>query len=167
MLQQQGLLFVLDVIQTKFISQHHNDQLAKHFSINKTTKSYSQRYYWSSHTKYIKAFVKDCNVCLASKKARHKGYGKLQTFSVPTHQWKNFLIYFLTVLPVSTNQNGEIYDSILIIVKRFIKMLHYKLVKVTINTPGLAQVILDKVIWYHRLPNLMVTDRGLLFTSKF
>ena len=46
-------------------------------------------------------------------------------------------------------------------------MVYYKPVKVTIDAPGLAEVIFDMVVWHHRLPNSIVTDRGLLFTSKF
>ena len=46
-------------------------------------------------------------------------------------------------------------------------MVHYEPVKVTIDTPGLAEVIIDVVVRYHGLPDLIVTDRGSLFTSKF
>ena len=46
-------------------------------------------------------------------------------------------------------------------------MVHYKLVKITIDAPGLAEVIIDVVVQYHGLPNLIVTDRGSLFTLKF
>ena len=50
---------------------------------------------------------------------------------------------FVTGLPVSTDWKGDSYDSILVIVDRLTKMVHYKLVKVTINAPGLAEVIID------------------------
>lgn len=53
---------------------------------------------------------------------------------------------FVTSLPISTDWKGESYDSILVIVDRLTKMVHYKLVKVTINAPGLAEVILDIVV---------------------
>ena len=46
-------------------------------------------------------------------------------------------------------------------------MVHYKPVKVTINAPGLAKIILNVVVWYHGLPDSIVTDRGSLFTLKF
>ena len=46
-------------------------------------------------------------------------------------------------------------------------MVHYKPIKVTIDAPGLAEVILDVVVWHHSLPNLIVSNRGSLFTSKF
>ena len=46
-------------------------------------------------------------------------------------------------------------------------MVHYEPVKITIDAPGLAEVIIDVVIRHHGLPNSIVTDRGSLFTSKF
>ena len=46
-------------------------------------------------------------------------------------------------------------------------MVHYKPVKITIDAPGLAEVILDVVVWQHGLLDSIVTNRGLFFTSKF
>ena len=74
---------------------------------------------------------------------------------------------FLTGLPILTNWKKDSYDSILIIVDRLTKMVHYEPVKMTINAPRLAKVIIDMVVRYHGLFDLIVTDRGLLFTSKF
>ena len=56
---------------------------------------------------------------------------------------------------------------ILVIVDRLIKMVHYEPVKITINTPGLAKVIINVVIWHHGLPDSIITNWGSLFTSKF
>ena len=74
---------------------------------------------------------------------------------------------FVTNLPVSTNWKGENYDSILVIVNCLIKMVYYELVKITIDAPRLAKVILDVVVRHHELPDSIVTDKSLLFTSKF
>ena len=46
-------------------------------------------------------------------------------------------------------------------------MVHYEPVKVTINAPGLAEVIINVVVRHHGLPDSIVTDRRSLFTSKF
>ncbi len=47
-------------------------------------------------------------------------------------------------------------------------MVHYEPVKVTIDAPGLAKIILDVVVRYHGLPDsIHVSDQGLVFTSKF
>ena len=46
-------------------------------------------------------------------------------------------------------------------------MVHYVPVKVTIDTPGLAKVIINIVVRHHRVPESIMTDQGLLFTSIF
>ena len=46
-------------------------------------------------------------------------------------------------------------------------MVHYEPVKVTLDAPRLAEVIIDVVVWHHGLPDSIVINRGLLITSKF
>ncbi len=52
-------------------------------------------------------------------------------------------------------------------VDRLTKMVYYKPVKVTINTLGLAKVIIDVFVWHHGVYQSIMTDRGSLFTLKF
>ena len=59
------------------------------------------------------------------------------------------------------------YDSIFIIVDRLTKMVYYKPVKVTINAPSLAELIIDMVVRHHGLLDLILTDQRSLFTLKF
>ena len=115
----------------------------------------------------VEAYVKGCDVCLASKAVRHKFYGNLQTLPVPTHRWKDLSMNFVTGLPISTDWKGKSYDSILVIVDRLKKMMHYEPVKITINAPGLAKVIIDVVVRYYGLPDSIITDQGFLFMLKF
>ena len=104
---------------------------------------------------------------MGSKAFRYKPYRDLQSLLVLTHRWKDLLIDFVTGLPISTDWKGDSYDSILVIVDRLTKMVHYEPVKVTINALGLVEVILDVVVRHHGLPDSIVSDRGSLFTSKF
>ncbi len=46
-------------------------------------------------------------------------------------------------------------------------MVHYKPVKVIINTPNLAEVIINVVVYHYRVLGLIVTDQDLLFILKF
>ncbi len=46
-------------------------------------------------------------------------------------------------------------------------MVHYEPVKITIDAPGLAKVILDVVVRDHGLPDSIMSDRGSVFTSEF
>ena len=68
---------------------------------------------------------------------------------------------------MSADWKSDSYDSILVIVDQLTKMVHYKPVKVTIDTSGLVEVILDVVVWHHGLSDLIVTNKGLFFTSYF
>lgn len=135
--------------------------------MNKTRELIGQKFYWLSLRKYFQAYIKDGDVCWGLKAMRHKPYANFQSLLVPTHWWKDFLIHFVIGLLVSTNSKCEIYDSILIIVDWLIKMVHYIPIKVTFKAPRLAKVILNMVVWNHSLHNSIITDRGLLSTSKF
>ena len=46
-------------------------------------------------------------------------------------------------------------------------MVYYEPVKVIINAPGLAEVIINVVVHYHKIPKSIVMDQDLLFTIKF
>ena len=149
------------------ISCHHNNPLAGDFGIDKTKELVGRKYYWPSLKKDVENYVRGCDICLTSKAVRHKPYGDLQSLSVPTHQWKDLSIDFVTGLLLSADWKGDSYDSILVIVDRLTKMVHYELVKVTIDAPGLAEVIIDVVVRHHGLPDSIISDRGAIFTSKF
>ena len=53
---------------------------------------------------------------------------------------------FVTGLPVSTNWKGKTYNSILVIVERLTKMVYYEPIKLTIDAPDLAKVIIDVIV---------------------
>lgn len=74
---------------------------------------------------------------------------------------------FVISLPILTNWKDENYNYILIIVNWLTKIVHYKPIKDTINVLGLAKVILDIVVWHYGFPNSIISDKRLLFISKF
>ncbi len=65
---------------------------------------------------------------------------------------------FVTGLPISTNLKSDSYDSILVIVDRLTKMVHYKPVKVMIDAPSLAEVIIDMVVHHHGVSQSIMMD---------
>ena len=163
-LHHQGLLYDPEIIQTELISRHHNDPLARHFGIEKTWELVTRKYHWPTLRHDVETYVKGCDVCLASKAMQHKPYRDLQSLLVHTYRWKNLSTDFVTGLPISTNWKSESYNSILVIVDRLTKMVHYEPVKVTIDAFGFAEVIIDMVVPLHGLPDSIVSDRGSVFT---
>ena len=53
---------------------------------------------------------------------------------------------FMTGLPISTDWKGDSYDSILVVVDRLTKMVHYEPVQTTIDALGVAEVIIDVIV---------------------
>ena len=167
MLQYQELPYIPAIIRSEVISCYRNDPLIGHFGINKTKELVAPKYYWPSLRKDVESYVQGCNVCLASKPVYYKPYEDLQSLLIPTYQWKDLSIDFVTGLPLFADRKGNNYDSILVIVDWFTKMMHYKPVKVIINTLGLAELIIDIVVWHHGLPDSIITNKSLIITAKF
>lgn len=130
----------------ELIHWYHNDLLASDFRIEKTRKLIAQKYYWYTLEYDVEIYVKGCDIYLALKIVRDKLYNKLQLFSTPTYWSKDLFMNLLTRLLVSLDWRDESYDSILIIIYQLTKLVHFKLVKITIDAPSLAEVIINMIV---------------------
>lgn len=74
---------------------------------------------------------------------------------------------FVTSLSVFTNWKSKTYNSILVIIDQFIKMVYHKLVKIIIDALSLTKVIIKMVVWHHGLFNSIISNCGLVFILKF
>ena len=151
----------------ELISRHHNNPLVGHFGIEKTSKLLAWKYYWLTLCHDVEAYVKDYDICLAYKAVCDKLYSDLQLLSVPTHQWKHLLMDFVTGLLVSIDWKENNYNSILVSVNWVTKMVYYKLVKITLNAPRLAEVIINILVRHYGLLDSIIINRSSLFISKF
>ena len=69
---------------------------------------------------------------------------------------------FVTDLPLSKG-----YDSILAVVDRLTKMVHYIPCRKTLTAAGLADFFIRDIMRMHGIPESIISDRGTLFTSQF
>ncbi len=74
---------------------------------------------------------------------------------------------FVTNLPILPNWKGKNYDFILVIVNCLIKIVYYKPVKITIDIPVRAKVIINIVVSYYNIYKSIIIDYNLLFILKF
>jgi len=75
---------------------------------------------------------------------------------------------FITKLPLLIDPIIENdYDSILVIVDRLTKYSHLIPFKEKFNTEKIGQVLLDKLIRYHGIPAVIISDRDKLFSSAY
>lgn len=95
-----------------------------------------------------------------------KPYDDLQSLLILTYQWKNRSMEFVITLALSIHCKSEAYKLILVIVYCFQNIVHYKSIKVLIDSPELAKVLIYKVVRHHGLPNFIVSNWGPVFTFK-
>jgi hypothetical protein len=62
------------------LKRHHNDILTNHFDVKKTIEFFNKKYHWSKMIKYVKFYIKICNVCQRTKTFKHLFYDDLQSF---------------------------------------------------------------------------------------
>ncbi len=73
---------------------------------------------------------------------------------------------FITDLPPS-KWNGQVYDSILVVVNRFMKLARYIPVRKTIDTAELVDIFIHYIFKDFGCPEGITSDRETVFTSKF
>ena len=70
---------------------------------------------------------------------------------------------FVMGLPCTTKG----YDSIWVIVDRLTKSAHFLLVDTRYSAKKYAKLHFDRVVILHGVPLTIVSDRGLVFVSRF
>jgi hypothetical protein len=121
-----------------------------------------QNYWWPQLWKYVKEFVGSYDVCVQAKNPCHHLHNLLQPLPIPTSLWFSISMDFITNLPPFSS-----YDSILVVVDRLMKMVHFIMCTKTITGKGTTKLLFDHVFWYHGLFKDIIFDCGLQFASKF
>jgi hypothetical protein len=81
----------------------------------------------------------------------------------PEWKWEEIRMDFIVGLPCT--EVG--YDSIWVIMDRLTKVAHFILVKTTYSRAKLAELYMSQIVYLHRVPKRIISDRGSQFTSKF
>jgi len=81
--------------------------------------------------------------------------GKLMPNSIPEKPWSHISADFITKLPLAQE-----YDSILVVVDRLTKMVHFIPTTEKTTAGGLARLFRDNVWKLHGLPESIISDRG-------
>jgi len=100
--------------------------------------------------------MKGCDSCQRNKNRTEQLVGKLMPNLIPEKPWTYISADFITKLPIAQE-----YDSILVVVDRLTKMVHFIPTTEKTLAEGLARLFRDNVWKLHRLPESIVSDRGL------
>ncbi|KAF1318124.1 Pol protein, partial [Globisporangium splendens] len=146
----------------RLLYEYHDSPSGGHLGREKTFLSLSRDYYWPHMYKWVRKYVRTCEICQRVKPSGST-QAPLRSLAVPSESWKSVSMDFIFGLPRDTHgRNG-----ILVLVDRFSKMVHLAPVSDKISAEKTAKVFVDVVFRLHGLPVEIVSDRDTRFTSKF
>jgi len=120
----------------------------------------TQNFWWPGVTKEVKQYVEGCNSCQRNKNHMEQLAGKLMPNSIPEKPWTHISADFITKLPIAQG-----YNLILVVVDRFMKIVHFIPTTEKTLAEGLARLFRDNVWKLHGLPKSIVSDRGPQFAA--
>ncbi|KAF8747242.1 hypothetical protein RHS01_11373 [Rhizoctonia solani] len=147
LLLYQGRVVVPDEpeIKQQLLSHFHDSPASGHQGRARTLELISCHYYWPAMKFQVNRYVETCEICQRSKGHLHN-YA-LNPLSVPAGPWEDISYDFIVKFPKCKG-----YDSILVVVDRFSKMMHLVPCKETATAEDVAQMFLEHVWKLHGTP---------------
>ena len=140
----------------------HSHPTGGHFGNKRTLMKVQRSYFWPSMREDIEQWVRDCNICLTSKRltlAQPVGL----PHEVPHECWEVMFMDETSGFPPS-----EGYDAIWIFVCKLSKMAHFVPVKkLGLTSAKLATLFFQHVFRLHGMPRIIVSDRDRLIDTEF
>jgi hypothetical protein len=149
-------------LKLKIMYEYHDAPVSGHRGREKTLVALRRDFYWQHQYKYVRKYVRACEVCQRAKASRGTR-APLQSLEVPKDCWKSISMDFVFGLP--KDKQGR--DGVLVFVDRFSKMVHFAAVPETIDAPGSAHVFIENVFRLHGMPDEIISDRDPRFTAAF
>jgi len=149
-----------DMLRVEIIRLHHNTPVGGHGGQWKMVELVTRNFWWPGVTREVKRYVEGCDSCQRNKNRTEQPAGKLMPNSIPEKPWTHISADFITKLPIAQG-----YDSILVVVDRLTKMVHFISTTEKTSAEGLARLFRDNVWKLHRLPESIISDRGPQFTA--
>jgi len=110
--------------------------------------------------KEVKQYVEGCNSFQRNKNHTEQLAGKLMPNSIPKKPWTHISADFITKLPIAQR-----YDSILVVVDKLTKIVHFIPTTEKTLAEGLARLFRDNIWKLHGLSESIISDRGPQFIA--
>ncbi|XP_053571514.1 uncharacterized protein LOC128661265 [Bombina bombina] len=153
-------IYVPKKLRDVILHHHHDNVLAGHKGIQKTTELI-KRYFWWPHMELsIISYIKKCDICARNKVIHKKPIGYLSPLPIPSMPWSTISMDFIVDLPSSQH-----FTTILVVVDHLTKLAHFIPLKNLPTAMTTAGVFLKHIVRLHGIPTTIISDRGTQFTS--
>ena len=156
-----GRLFGPVSVCSQVLKWGHTSCFACHPGVSRTLLLLRRHFWWPSIATDTRKYVRACTICARGKTTHRPPAGLLHPLPVPGRPWSHIALDFVTGLSLSEGN-----DTILKIVNRFSKAVHFVALAKLTSTAETAELLVNHVFWVHGIPLDIVSDRGPQFTSQ-
>ncbi|PKI64738.1 hypothetical protein CRG98_014870 [Punica granatum] len=144
------------------IKEAHEGGLGGYFGRDKKLALIDAQFYWPNMIRDVSRHVERCKTCHIAK-AHSQNTGLYTPLLVPNAPWEDVSIDFVVGLP-RTQKNK---DSVMVVVDRFSKMVHFILCLKTMDAFHVADLYFREIVKLHGIPRTITSDRDTKFMSHF
>ncbi|KAG2789008.1 hypothetical protein PC116_g18561 [Phytophthora cactorum] len=149
-------------LRMRIMYEYHDAPTTGHPDREKTYVLLTRDFYWNHQYKWVRKYVRACEVCQRAKPAAFS-QAPLQSLPTPSECWQSISMDFVFgLLPDSKRRTG-----VVVFVDRFSKMVHLAAVPAEVTTVQTARLFVDMVFKHHGMPLDIVSDRDPRFTARF
>jgi transposase InsO family protein len=148
-------------IQQAILKSVHDSAIGGHSGVRATYQRLHKNFAWKGMKQAVVDYVDRCVICKQAKHERVKPPGLLQPLAVPPGMWHTVTLDFIEGLPRSAHSN-----CILVVVDKLSKYAHFVALSHPYTAQQVAMAFVDNIFKLHSLPQVIVSDRDPVFTSK-
>lgn len=131
-------------LRLKIIAWQHSSPKGGHSGRELTGKRLKRIFQWKGMNKHVSRFIRNCQVCQASKYDNAASPVLLQPLPILEEVWYDISMDFITGLPKSVGMN-----VIFVVVDRLSKYAHFIALSHPFTALQVAQAYLDNVFTVH------------------
>ncbi|KAG3150068.1 hypothetical protein PI124_g23442 [Phytophthora idaei] len=149
-------------LRMRIMYEYHDAPTAGHPGREKTYVLLTRDFYWNHLYKWVRKYVRACEVCQRVKPAAFS-QALLQSLPTPSECWQSISMDFGFGLPPDSKRR----TGVVVFVDRFSKMVHLAAVPAEVTAVQTARLVVDMVFKHHGMPLDIVSDRDPRFTARF
>ena len=117
--------------------------------------------------KDIQKYVSSYDICQRIKVLCYCFYDSLALLPVSDELWQEIMMDFIVELP-SSKHKGNVYNSILMMVNQYIKMVWYLSINAIIKFHKLGDLLIEEVFLYDSDTSMnIISDRDSVFINNY
>uniref|UniRef100_A0AAQ4PQG4 Gypsy retrotransposon integrase-like protein 1 n=1 Tax=Gasterosteus aculeatus aculeatus TaxID=481459 RepID=A0AAQ4PQG4_GASAC len=153
--------YVPSAVRAQLLHWVHSSPSSGHPGVQRTLSLTREQFWWPSLVRDVTNYVTACAVCAQTRSSRQLPSGLLEPLPIPNRPWSHMAVDFITDLPRSQG-----FTTILVAVDRFSKACRLIPLKGLPTALETAEALFHHVFRTFGLPEEIVSDRGVQFTSK-